>query len=1400
MNFRQITPFLGDQRAAFEELCCQLARRHVPDNPSFVSLHGAGGDGGVECFADLADGSRVGWQAKYVFNVESLITQATKSLTTALRVHPSITRFILCFPFDLTGPTERKTKKGEPTKSGIEKFKAWHDTQIQAATAQGRTLEIEDWPAAELRSLLMELDVSGGLRKFFFDSQHFSIAWFQSHLNTAKEIAGPRYHPELTIKTEVWQWFSAFGCTTEWQNAFEKHLKEVIKKHQRLSQAITRTNVAARYPEWPESLREAGTKISEQITECLNICNRIKGSYDKGEYEQVVKNFESIISNLSSLEDSITTEFDQQHGAGRADSPGFRQFMAEYELSFPAAHLDAVREIINAVHELSDWLKSASGKLTFYNAFVLSGKWGVGKTHGVCDVTFQRLDHQLLSCVIFGHQFGGEPDQWTRLTESLGLPTTIGKDELLDALNAAGEASKYPLVIFIDAINETRPVHYWQNRIAPLIQEISKRSYLKVCFTCRTPYLHQCLPEEHNLPIIEHLGFQGIERTACAAFFEHYGLKPPVAPILQPELANPLYLRLVCETLKSQGINQLPTGWTSTGQVIQAFLKEKEKAFSKDKGVSIGARIVTGSLRRIAREIAAKRQTKLSYSDSYRVIREIQENAQSLGVVEWLIGENLLIEEITDTNTFLLAENSVRPAFERLGDFLIAFELIERLAENPIECSFDPDGLLHLFVHNRCAIEENYGVLSALSILIPERYPEKELSDLAKQPDIRETLIKITATSIPGRDPSTFSTCSQLLIREALASHDVSYEVMDNLLAISWQKCAIDAMWLHGLLQKGSLAQRDAYWCDYLYWSYEKSKTVRRLIEAAFNLPLEALDLEIVERWSIVLIWMNASADRRIKDFAARALIKLLDRHTEAIPVLISRFLSINDDEVRERLLLISYGSLIKTRNDTVIRQVVSILQSSFRDHPIHFNNALIRDHIRCISELAEVLRILPEDNDAQLTMQPISSDWPLKIPTEDQVNKWGELLRFRLGGLSSDFFQYSMGCLRSWDYTFSRVDMAKWILQRVAHDFGYEDSNCQSYDQFILGKYGGGRAKPPWAERIAKKYQWTAMYQLASHLHDHIERKQDSLEPELLCTPLILLEERKLDPTLSLPTSTSESIVPSWWIAAEPDLDLDKQLSDKEWVDREDDIPTLKQLLSIVQRDSQNWRVLYCYKSWDQRPEEVDENEPYRQVWINIHSYLVRKEDFTIAYDYLHRRNFSGTSMIEGASWLYGFAGEYPWATSFNTEPEEWHSRGGHSGDLPTRFRPSWNELAVEWEYDATLPNSMSIQVPVREFFQPGDLWWNGKDGYCLIEGQTVFCDPSIMEAGPSALLMDTDDFIKRLEKLDLRIIWTLLGKKWILGNPHSSQTLRRTFSQIACLDQEGSLKVGECVFFDQN
>jgi len=1394
LDFRQIAPRCGGRSQAFEELCCQLARRSLPEEASYRRLYGAGGDGGVECWADLPDGSRVGWQAKYVFKVDPLIRQADSSLNTALSIHSTLTRYIVCFPFDLTGPTLRRGRSGQ------EKFEEWRKRRKSEACAEGRDLTIEAWPASELMSLVLQLDTSGGLRFLFFNETVLTKDWFSGHIDRVKAIAGPRYTPALRVETDLHGWFAAFGGTESFVERLDERRRPCRKAYERLVAATRKTESDAFAPAWPQDLQGFAQSLLAEAEATLDSCGTLAQSDDLGQYPRCVGRLSGIVQGLEALEPRLVADLETQHAdwKGRADSPGFRQFMAEYMNSFPAANLDRVRDTIKAFKDLHDWLRSPEGSLASSRSLLIAGEAGVGKTHGVCDLANRRLDDDLLTCVAFGHAFGGEPDPWTRLSELLGLPITLGRDGLLDAMDSAAEASGSPIILCIDALNETRPLQYWRNHLAEMVQTVQRRRYLRLCVTCRTAYLSHCIPDGLGIPVVEYRGFAGIERYACQRFFEYHQLKPPISPLLQPELKNPLYLRLLCETLRARGLDRLPAGWHGIASVIKAFIEHKEEQFSADHGTSVNANIVGGSLRAISRAIADSGNPALSWSYAQRVISDARPETAGLHALEWLVGCGLLMEDAPSEQSPLGKEGTVRPAFERLGDFLVAEELLARIRTGQLGQSCCPGEPLYPLVKDPETVGANVGLLGALSILLAERQSGLELPNLVHSEPIRAELLNIAITSFPWRSVETFSSASTSLVLEGLGREDLSYKTMDATLSVAWQPCSIDAMWLHNLLQRQPMAERDAWWSGYLHERYESVGPVKRLIDAAFELPLGNIEVEIAERWATILLWFTAAADRRVKSWATRAVLALLAANPEIIPGVLVRQLDCDDDEVREHTLLSSYGALIISRDTRMTHEATSIICEHFRCNPSDYDNALIRDHIRCIAELADELDGLPEGCNPQNSMQPIGSEWPLKLPSEEEVEGWKRLPRLALSCLDDDFFVYSMECLRAWQHDMPKEDMGRWVLRRVAVDFGYEGSGCEAYDAWMLSEYGGGRGKPVWAERIGKKYQWLAMYQLASRLHDHVERERDSGEPEPLRTPLILLEERRLDPTLPHNVGAMGRQADAWWIGSQADLPWGEQFSDAEWVEQERDLPSLDELLAIREHQGQRWQLLVSYPAWDNRKPDAEWTEPYRHVWTHIESFLVPKGDIVAAYDALDRRNFFGRWMPQGALWGYGFVGEYPWATSFNTEPEEWHGRGGSGHDLPVTCTPTWNQIAAEWAYDASLSANMCIHVPSREFFEPRDLWWDGRDGYRLSDGRTVFRDPRVTEGEPSSLLADADDLAERLDRIGRGIIWTLLGEKLIVGGPDGKPAPRTTFSQVARLTESGDLQIGERVLFE--
>lgn len=1390
VDFSQIESRGGGKDTAFEELCSQLARKTLPSAAKFERFRGAGGDGGVECLMTLDDDSQIGWQAKYVFDVEALIKQVSKSLETALTVHENLTKYVVCCPFDFTGETKRKGK------SESTKFKEWADAAVAQAKVNGRNLTIEAWPEHRILELLNKYDVSGGIRIYFFTSVILSNDWFKRHLDGAVKIAGPRYTPKLDVQTDLSAWFAAFEVGEEWQT----HLKLLIAacRHS-IKELLARLETSRpidTIPAWPTGLLSLGKDIASA---CEALIAKIQLLLESPTADGLFAFLEKIritVADLEKLENHLIDDLEAKYGKGVADSQRFRQKMAEYECCFPAGNLDSVRDMGRELTNLDYWLSSPAGYLAFVSVFVLSGAGGSGKTHGICQIALDRFAKGAYTCVVFGHQFGGQPDIWTRLTESLGLPLTLGKDSLLDALNAAGIASGTPLILCIDAVNETRPRDYWLQRYAALVHEIEQRSYLKLCITCRSSFLPVCLPMDGACRVVTHRGFLGMERQACDAFFGFYGLKPPLIPILQPELSNPLYLKLVCETLKLKGLSQLPLGWSGLSSVIRNFLSEKENKFSIEHQISSGAAIVSGSLFAIAEAIASSGEPALKWSEAQAIINIKKPQATHYPVLEWLVYEDLLIEDGPSQTDSVGSEYTLRPAFERFGDFLIADELLSKIKPEDLEKEAATDGKIERLCRDKKTIGLNTGVLLALSVLIPEVRHGTELPDLVASRSLHQALINITIQALPWRTPETFTPATQKLVIEAIAGNE-AWEAIDALLSVTTLPSPIDSHWIASLLKSRPLAKRDAFWCAYLKERFEQNGIVKRLIEASDNLTLEQLDDQIAGRWALVLLWFAAAADRRVKDCATRSAIAILRAKTTIILPLIEHFLSTDDDDLKERVLLCAYGALLISPEEQVLKATAESLLTAYKTAPKDFQNALIRDHIRCVAELASYHSVLSDKFDPKLPSLKNASEWPLELPSNEQIESWANpnsKLRLLLNScLNDDFFNYSISCLNDWFHGMKKDASAHWILRHVVVTLGYERSGCEEYDERVTRESGGGRNKPTWAERIGKKYQWIALFRLASRMHDNLEREVSSWEPKSSEVPLILQDERKLDPSLTKTKLPDRTPSACWWIKSTVNLTSTRNLPFPNWLALKNDLPDLETLLTPIAQDGQTWRLLYSNATWDDKPEEADYDTPYRYTWFHLRSFLVPKAMVTRAQRSLEGRNFFGDWLPKGAKWLHCFAGEYPWATVYDTALDHYHGWDGSVRNSDLTLLPTSNEVIAEWEYDGSLPKSIYLSVPAREFFEESGLTWNGKDGFKARDGKSIFRDPHAAEGGASGLVADDENLIQCLDRLGYGLLWTLLGEKTILND----KTPGVVYSQIACLKGDGAIDLGKRVFF---
>jgi hypothetical protein len=336
----------------------------------------------------LPSGEEWGWQAKYFFSLNK--SQLDKSIKTALSIHPQLTRYYICIPINLTGSTGRTNKSGQQKKSDYDRYESWVKEWRTLAKSKGRDVEFVLFDRSRLLDELLVLDPNHGRLRFWFDAERFGDQWFKNQVDDALKASEPRYTPALTVDVPVFEAFEAFGCTTEWQRTLAKLGKELSSVAERWEESLTRPDLKDDVSDFPSAARESGVLLSENlksigrtIESVINVGSMNKTTFSR---EIVAETLEHAVKCVGLL----TEELEATHGAGVSDSAGFRQFMAEYDVAFPARHVDAARAVIAILRNLKRWQESPVSQLPSASAMILLGPTGIGKTHSICDIALNR--------------------------------------------------------------------------------------------------------------------------------------------------------------------------------------------------------------------------------------------------------------------------------------------------------------------------------------------------------------------------------------------------------------------------------------------------------------------------------------------------------------------------------------------------------------------------------------------------------------------------------------------------------------------------------------------------------------------------------------------------------------------------------------------------------------------------------------------------------------------------------------------------------------------------------------------------------------------------------------------------------------------------------------------------
>lgn len=356
---------------------------------------------------------------------------------------------------------------------------------------------------------------------------------------------------------------------------------------------------------------------------------------------------------------------------------------------------------------------------------------------------------------------------------------------------------------------------------------------------------------------------------------------------------------------------------------------------------------------------------------------------------------------------------------------------------------------------------------------------------------------------------------------------------------------------------------------------------------------------------------------------------------------------------------------------------------------------------------------------------------------------------------------------------------MQRWLFQRVL-DLGWTVEKFGVYDR-NLNRHSNDYRTSHKAERIGKKYQWIAYYEMLAFMTDNYELRGDSISDKMApySGAWQLNHARNIDPSITIQctkqSEDGESKATSWWVPLAY-KNLDTTPDNLPWIKETADLPDPKGLMEVKNpKDGSVWLVLDTFVKW-RTPAPVGEDyyrTKRKQLWYSAESYIIKESDMEKFMGWAKDQNYWGRWMPEAKSQSDLFLGEYYWSPAYNYFNSPYYGMPGWTtGEMgervPAPILPAIEKYSCPGGgYDCSVQESININLPAKLIVDGLQLKWNGCEGkFFDSAGQLIAFDPSISESGPSSLLIRKEVFCAFLKKNGYAMFWTLLGQKQVLSD----------------------------------
>ena len=1345
VNWNNIRPHNGSQNSGFEELVCQLARSEDFNDATFTRVGTP--DGGVEAYWTFSNGSEYGWQAKY-FTAwsNSQWEQIKASFEHSLKTHPQLKCYYICTPLDR--PDARRPR----VKSAMQR---WQELELDA---KNKGVELVYWGNSELVGLLLQ-EANQGLRYYWFNERVLSVQWFAEHIERSVKNLGARYTPEINIDLPILQQFDIIRRN---QNCYMRHSENY--------KCFTR--------EIRDRLKylSAPNKFINQ-EELWRLHNELKDLFVVSVGAVIdITTVKEKLKNINTWIDRYITQF-EEYKNNEIPNEKLNQEQIESNLT----HLKDIRQ---AFYELQETISFQYLSLFNNGSTVLCGEAGAGKSHLLASVAEQCIKDGIPCILLLGQHFSNHSSPWLQILKShLGL--NCDTHTFLQILNNFGKNYNQRILFMVDAINEGAGIQFWPHYLSGFINDFKEYKYISLVISVRSSYVDYFRESIGDaLCYVKHNGFSDDESyDAQEIFFNHYGLQHPKVPLLNPEFNNPLFLKLFCEGLHKAGLSSIPKGMRGFFTIFDFFLEHSAKSiYQRHQQMSPSARIIPKIIEAIVCHFIKNDLHYIDYSEAAEIIASVTSRyGISLGtqILEELISEGIFAKDIawnSENNSNII--EVLRFSYERLENIEKAKQLLKDVKKEELKQLFTTDGKLY-FCHYDLAM------LDTLAILIPEKY-QCELYSVFPEEDIDQNIASSFLQSLLWRSWDTISkeSSKEFINSCVLRFGYTEIQFIETLYMVAAEEGhPFNAEILHSWLSKYNMAKRDSFWTTTISKIYYSDTPISRFITWCYNYGSRMIDGEKSTLLAATaLSWLFSATHNSLRNNATAALTKLLINHHETAIDLLEKFSAVDDPYIHERIWAAVYGAVLNSSTKSNLQQLAQWVVDHFFSTEEVYPNVLVRDYARNIVEYICHMKCFTLD-DHSIIEPPYNSSFPDKLPDDDYVKRLD--LPYDTPGLPKnyeaqraiihsmiteyghgiggygDFGRYVFqGKLDLWD-RFEIQDLSNYAISLIFDKYGYD---IKLHGEFDAKEVDYDRQRKL-TERIGKKYQWIAMYEVAARLADNFpviveETRFTDVQYDFYSGPWEP-NFRDIDPTYTWDNNIPK--LPENQIFIYNAWNEDAMT----WIKNSSDIPAFSKFLEYKDSANQQWIFLTGNLSWQKEFMIDDGKDELHQRLVGIvASCFAKASEFEILKCEI-KLKCSGYEFVDMHDEYKIYLHEYFWAPAykfFENSPyyssEHWREINGWR-DKHDKF-PKVMLTSSSYLWESPYKDSVSHKIPCKglaDFFKlsPGI-----NCGEWISEEKEIVCkEIRVNDSAKPLFFIRKDKLLEFLTDQHLVLVWSCHAEK---------------------------------------